>query len=92
MRKMFLQRLSSLLVIVSNVLGNCTINPELQGYYNISALGQAVLLNSTDQEIDYSLEKGCDINFNTTCADYNYNRDHETWLEGYGELPEIIIL
>ena len=92
---MFQERLFAVLVLVTgvlvtNVLGNCTIHPELQGYYNISDLGQAVLLNLTNQEIDYFLDIGCDVNFNTTCADYMYNRDHETWLDGYGELTEII--
>ena len=85
--------------LVPSVLGNstihdtnenCTVHSEVQGYYNITDLGRAVLLNATNHEINNLLGIGCDVNSNRTCVDFTINRDHETWLDGYGELTEII--
>ena len=76
--------ISSLLSLLSSAVGQCVIHEEFLGYFNISDLGKAVLLNSTEEDINNLVDTGCDINFDGSFVDYSYTLDdNDEYYEEY---------
>ena len=61
----------------------CSIHENATGFfnfYNVSDLGKAVIMNSTtDEDIDHTLDNGCDVNYNGTILEYSLDYGYDDY-------------